>query len=428
MSAGPTLLRYASADVGYGGEPVVRDAWLDLAAGEVAGLVGPNGAGKSTLLRVVTGDAELLGGSVELAGLRLADIPPRERARLVGVVPQHVTAAFSLPAVEYVSMGRHPHLTRFATPDAHDREVVARAMAMTDTARLAAKPTDALSGGDLQRLALAQALAQEPRLLLLDEPVSHLDLNHRLQVLELVRDLADRDGLGVLAVFHDLDLAARFSDRVAVVSGQALGKADTPELVITADLLREVFGVRAVVGTDAVSGAVSVTPVLREASVAVARRGRVLVIGGSGAAAPLFRRLTLAGWEIASGALNVGDADQVVAEAIGLDYAQLPPFAPMDAAAEQRVAQLASGADAIVITEAPFGHGNVGNLRVAISAASAGAAIVLVGDIVGRDYADGEATALWTAACDAGAIHAVDLDAAEVALGQGRTCAERAPG
>ncbi|MEI7813887.1 MAG: ABC transporter ATP-binding protein, partial [Coriobacteriia bacterium] len=353
--------------MGYSGSLVVRGADLSVRAGEVVGLVGPNGAGKSTLLRAVTGDAELLGGEIVLAGRGVSTMPPLERARVVAVLTQQVSAAFSVSARDFVAMGRHPHIARFSAPSDHDREVVQRAMMLTDTLRLADKPADQLSGGDLQRLALAQALAQEPRVLLLDEPTSHLDLNHRMQVLDLTRSLAD-EGMAVLAVFHDLDLAARYSDRIAIVDSGRLGMAESPERVITADALRDVFGVRAVVGTDVVTGAVSVTPVLREAAVMGETRGRVMVIGGSGVAAPLMRRLVLEGWEVSSGALNVGDADQVMAEALRVEYAQIPPFAPMDSEAGIIAAKLAERADAIVVCEVPFGRGNVDNLLVAVHA------------------------------------------------------------
>jgi iron complex transport system ATP-binding protein len=402
------MLAYVLADVGYHREPVVCGASLEVAAGEVVGLVGPNGAGKSTLLRAVTGDAELLGGRVTIGGHDAASLQPIERARLVGVVPQQIVAAFSLPARDFVAMGRHPHLSRFAAPADADLAIVERAMRMTDTLRFAHKSTDALSGGDLQRLALAQALAQEPGVLLLDEPVSHLDLNHQLQVLDLIRELAD-EGIAVLAVFHDLDLAARYADRVAVVADGRMGAVGVPADVITTTTLREVFGVRAVVGTDVVTGCVSVTPVLREQAVAGQSRGQVLVIGGSGVAAPLMRRLVLAGWLVSASALNAGDADQVVAEALGVEYVELPPFAPMDALAETRVRELAAAADAIVVAEVPFGHGNVGNLRAAVEA---GRPVILVGCIEGRDYSGGAAEALWTAALEGGARQACDLEAA----------------
>ncbi|NTW28813.1 MAG: ABC transporter ATP-binding protein [Coriobacteriia bacterium] len=405
------LLEYARADVGYAGAPVVCGANLEVHAGEIVGLVGPNGAGKSTLVRTVTGDAELLGGALNLGGLPAREYSSVARARMVGVVPQQVQPAFAVPARDFVAMGRHAHLSRFASPGEHDREVVDRAMALTDTAHLADKPTDQLSGGDLQRLALAQALAQEPRILLLDEPVSHLDLNHRLQVLDLTRELAD-SGLAVLAVFHDLDLAARYADRIAVVADGRLGEALPPALAITAEMLSAVFGVRAVVGTDPITGSVSVTPVLREGAVARTQRGRALVIGGSGVAASLMRRLVLAGWHVSAGALNLGDADQLVATALGLEYAAIPPFAPMDAEAQEHVAQLSQEADVVVVAEIPFGNGNVGNLRAAVVAARAGTPVVLVGAIAGRDFAGGEAETLWSEALALGAKAVANHDAA----------------
>ncbi len=406
------LLRYSAASVGYAGHVVVADARLEVSAGEIVGLVGANGAGKSTLLRAVTGDSELLGGSIEVAGQPLPSLSSRERAALVGVVPQQVSVTFSFPAEEFVEMGRHPHLPRFGQPGAADREAVERAMLLTDTAHLARRAVDELSGGDLQRLSFAQALATQPRVLLLDEPVSHLDLNHRLQVLDLSRDLAD-SGLAVLAVFHDLDMAARYSDRVAVVSAGALSDAASPGSVITADMLRSVFGVRAVVGTDPVTGSVSVTPVLRDGAVSSTVRGRVHVVGGSGVAAPLMRRLVLAGWTVSSGALNTGDADAILADALGVEYACIPPFAPMDSESAVHAARLAAQADVVVVCEVPFGHGNVDNLLVAVRAEKP---LVIVGDIAGRDFAGGAATAYWAEALANGAVTVESADEVERTL------------
>jgi iron complex transport system ATP-binding protein len=402
-------LAYEAATVGYPGVTVVRDASLGVAPGEVVGLIGPNGAGKSTLLRAVTGAARVSAGRIILSGEPLDTLGPRERARIVGVVPQTVSASFAFSAREFVLMGRHPHLGRLQHVSISDIALAEEVMERTDTLRLADEPVDTLSGGDLQRLALAQALAQEPSVLLLDEATSHLDLNHRLQVLDLVRDLAD-GGLAVLAVFHDLDLAARFSDRLGVVANGALGPVGPPADVLTAPLLSRVFGVRAVVGTDPVTGSVAVTPVLREGAVTGERCGRVLVIGGSGTAAGLLRRLHLAGYEVGAAALNRGDVDQAVAETLGLERVDLPAFGEVDSAAETAVARMASEADVVVVCEVPFGRANLGNLR---AIAGAAAKTVLVGEFgAEREFSGGDATALVDRLRDAGALTVVDTERA----------------
>ncbi|MDY0341397.1 MAG: ABC transporter ATP-binding protein, partial [Coriobacteriia bacterium] len=178
MSEGP--LEFLDTSIGYGARTVVRGVSFTITPGEFVGLVGPNGAGKSTLLRAITGGATVSSGDVVWGDVSLARMPERERARIVGVVPQTQFAAFSFTARAYVEMGRHAHLGRLASPGEIDAAIVDEVMARTDTARLADQPVDELSGGDLQRLTLAQALAQQPRILLLDEPTSHLDLNHAL--------------------------------------------------------------------------------------------------------------------------------------------------------------------------------------------------------------------------------------------------------
>lgn len=402
-------IEFARADVGYASQPVVRGASLTVARGEFVGLVGPNGAGKSTMLRVLTGEAELLGGDVRVAGGDIGRIDSMTRARIVAVVPQTPPTVFGFTAREYVALGRHPHLGPVERMDATDEAVVDDAMRRTDTARLADERVDTLSGGDLQRLTLAQALAQEPGVLLLDEPTSHLDLNHRLQVLDLVRELAD-SGLAVLAVFHDLDMAARYSDRIAVVHDGALGPAGSPADVLTPEAVRRVFHVRSVVGADPVTGAVLVTPVLREDAAVSPTRGSVFVLGGNGEGARLMRRLALAGYRVVAGALNRGDIDQAVAAALGVPHVELPPFGQMTESDARAVGELARSADARIVCGVPFGSANLPNLE---AVTAAGAPLLFLGELTEeRDFTGGQALDLARRASSAGALVGVaDEDA-----------------
>jgi iron complex transport system ATP-binding protein len=398
-------LEYRSATVGYR-VPVVRDATLTVVPGEIVGLIGPNGAGKTTLLRAVTGTARLFDGEVLVAGRDVGAYTRRDLSRLVGVLPQTSPDTFGFTGRAYVEMGRHAHVPRFGAMSPADVAAVDRALELTDTSSLADEAVDTLSGGDLQRLTLAQTLAQEPSVLLLDEPTSHLDLNHRLQVLDVVRDLADgtggRDPLAVLAVFHDLDMAARYSDRLAVVHAGGLRPADSPERVLTTETLEEVFGVRAVIGTDPVTGAVQVLPVVRAGEKVAARGVAVLVISGSGTGAAIMRRLAVAGFNVSAGALARGDTDERVATSLGAAFVPLAPYGEMDEAEEARVRSSVAKADVVVVAATPFGPANVGNLR---AVASSSARVVLVGSIgPDDDFTRGEASALWDGLATRGSV------------------------
>lgn len=395
-------LEFHNASIGYGSRTIVQDASFSVTPGEFVGLVGPNGAGKSTLLRALTGGAVVRTGDVLWGGISLVRMAERERARIVGVVPQTQMATFSFTARAYVEMGRHAHLGRLASPDATDAAIIDDAMARTDTARLADQPVDELSGGDLQRLTLAQALAQQPRILLLDEPTSHLDLNHALQVLELVRALAD-DGLTVLGVFHDLGLAARFADRISIVDDGRVTVPAAPSDALDAQVISDVFGVRAVVRIDPVTGSIAVTPIVRGADLVPATAGpRIGLVCGSGAGAGLMRRLALAGHPLFVGALNRGDIDHAVAEAVGASVVELPAFGEVDDAAEREVRAAYEACACVVVCETPFGTANLRNLEAAVMS---GRPLVLVGTMdEKRDFARGAARELWARAVDAGAM------------------------
>jgi len=240
-------LTIENLSAGYDRTVVLRDISLAAQAGQVLGLIGPNGAGKSTLLRAISGTLAPTKGSIRLGATDLARLPAAERARLAAVVPQgaHLPEGFSV--AEVVLMGRAPHLPRFGGESARDHEIARQAMQRTATWALAERWIGELSGGERQRVLIARALAQEPRLLLLDEATAHLDLKHQTATLNMARRLA-RSGLTVIAALHDLNLAALYADRLALLHEGALLICDTPDRVLTPDWLRQAYDVEAVVG------------------------------------------------------------------------------------------------------------------------------------------------------------------------------------
>jgi iron complex transport system ATP-binding protein len=237
-------LELLSASLGYADHPVLRQVSLRVDPGEILAVVGPNGVGKSTLIKAGSGALAPLSGEVRINGQDLRSLRPAARARLVSVVPQATDLPGSFLALDVVLMGRTPYLGWLENEGALDREAAQLAMERTELAELAERPVGELSGGEQQRVLIARALAQQAPVMLLDEPTAHLDLRHQDQVLRLVRELARERSLAVLLALHDLNLVARFADRVALLSNgrvRALGK---PEQVLTPDQLAEVYGMR----------------------------------------------------------------------------------------------------------------------------------------------------------------------------------------
>ena len=239
----PPVLRAEGLAVALGGRDVLRDLAFTVAEGERVAVVGANGAGKTTLLRAVAGLIPH-GGTLELRGRPVGSWPPKERARAVALVRQQADLAVDFTAAEVVALGRAPWLGWAEKLGDADRRRVEAALRSVDLVGLAGRPVTQLSGGEQQRVALAQALVQDAPLLLLDEPTAHLDVRHQLDLVARLAALAE-GGRTVVAAIHDLELAARFADRLWVIAGGTLAADGPPGRVLTAELLRGAFGVEA---------------------------------------------------------------------------------------------------------------------------------------------------------------------------------------
>ena len=235
-------LRFINLTAGYGPRPILHDVNLAVDSGEVVALVGPNGAGKSTLIRVLSGVLPAR-GEAWLNGADLLRLAPAQRARRVAVVPQMIRLPEAFTVGEIVLMGRTPHLPLWGGETRADCEIAWQAMRRTHVEGLSERRVDELSGGEQQRVVIARALAQEPQVLLLDEPTAHLDLKHQVAVLELVRGLAHDHNLAVLLTLHDLNQAAQYADRVALMQQGRLVAQGLAADVFTADRISAVYGV-----------------------------------------------------------------------------------------------------------------------------------------------------------------------------------------
>jgi iron complex transport system ATP-binding protein len=253
---------------GRAGTPsfALRDVDLDIATASITGLLGPNGCGKTTLLKLLSGVLQPTSGRVELDGRRLSTMPRRETARHLAVVPQETHPAFDYSALEIVLMGRHPHLRPMQVEGPADIAIAFEAMEATSTAHVAGRPFYSLSGGEKQRVVIASALAQQPQVLLLDEPTASLDLGHQLEVASLLTGLSRRRAVTMVLATHDLNLAASLCDTLVLVSaGAVLAHGRTRE-VLTDGAIRALYGIEADVRYHEAAGHLTVVPVGRARS------------------------------------------------------------------------------------------------------------------------------------------------------------------
>ncbi|MGI0156496.1 MAG: ABC transporter ATP-binding protein, partial [Thermoplasmata archaeon] len=339
---------------------------LSVRRGEFVALAGPNGSGKTTLLRALLGFLTPEEGTVELLGTPVAQLNVRERARRVAWVPQEESPRDDVPVLEYVLYGRYAHLGPLEGESDEDRRF---ARSVLDEVGLGDRAQDgvlSISGGERQRAILARALAQGSPVLLLDEPTSHLDIGHQLDLLERVRRLSRLKAVTVIAALHDLNLAARYADRIFVLSRGRRYADGRPADVLSEELLDRVWGVVADLRRDPRTGTPYLLPhrVIGGAPSATTppTLGPVHVVAGGGAGSPYLRALTDDGFRLTAGALHLLDSDSDTAETLGIPTAVEVPFAPLGPEVRVRNRELLSAARAIVVAPFAVGPSNLSNL------------------------------------------------------------------
>lgn len=251
MTAG---LAFHQVSFSYPGKPVLTGINLTVTPGEMVGLLGPNGSGKTTLLKLGSGVISPLEGTITLGGSDIGSMRRKAIAREVAVVPQQFNIPYAFSAIDVVMLGRFPFSGLFPGDNAADSQAAAEAMSLAAAEHLSDRRFDELSGGERQKVILAMALAQQPKLLLLDEPTLHLDISRQVEILELVRRLNRTRGLTVLAAIHDLNLAALYFDRLIVLKNGRIVANGPPAAVLTEELIGSIFDTQVKVEIDPVTG------------------------------------------------------------------------------------------------------------------------------------------------------------------------------
>ena len=267
-----SLLEIDGLAYAYPGRPVLRGVSFAVERGERFGILGPNGSGKSTLVRLLSRILRPTAGTIRLGGADLAAVPLRELARRIAVVPQETSLDFPFSVLEVVLMGRAPHLGGLGLEGDRDVAAAERAMSEAGVAELAGRPFQELSGGEKQRVVIARALAQEPELLLLDEPTTFLDIKHEVAIFDLLADLSSERGITVVVVLHDLNLAALYCERLAFLRGGELLACGRTEEVLTYRNVRTAYDTEVYVDVNDLTGRLNVLPLGRSVREQIAKR------------------------------------------------------------------------------------------------------------------------------------------------------------
>ncbi|MFH0968745.1 MAG: ABC transporter ATP-binding protein [Methanobacteriota archaeon] len=356
-----TILEVTDLSAGYGDHEVLKKIGLLIREHQFIGIIGPNGSGKSTLMQVLARSLSPGAGVVLFRGDDLDTLSFRDFGRKVGFVPQESGIPFAYSVYDIVMMGRNPHIPRFRQPSVQDHEMVSQALVQTGTMDLAERPITSLSGGERQRVLIARVLAQDPELLLLDEPFAHIDLHHQHELIRLIRDTT-KGKKAVIGVFHDINLAATYCDHLIMLHNGVIRASDTPRKILQNSLFQEIFKISTVIGENPVTG----TPHLyvTEPIPAKTNEQNIVIISGGGTGALLISQLATTGYQLSCGVLSENDADCQTARRYGLNFIHEPPFSKISLQHEHMLLEQVITADQVIVTAMPVGWGNYPNIRV----------------------------------------------------------------
>jgi len=382
------LLKVKGISFAYNRRQILEEVSFEVKEGEILGILGPNGAGKTTLLRVISGTLVPLKGEVLFGGVNIWEMSPKERAKRVAVLPQSEPPADYLTVKEMVMLGRVPYFSLLLGARKEDEERVEKALEMVGMEDFANRKMGQLSGGERQKVLIARALAQQPRLLILDEPIVHLDLSHQLEILFLLKKLQEEENLSIICVIHDVNLASYFSDKLLLMKDGRVFAYGEPAEVITQDNLKKVFDIHALVRGNPLSG----RPYISIINKREVKGPRIHLIAGGGSGREIMERLVAEGYSLSVGVVNVGDSDYEIAEGLDIECVEEAPFAPISEEAYSRALELVREAEAVIVAPLPFGWGNMKNLEIAEIAQSEGKEVFIAGNgLEERDFTGGKA-------------------------------------
>lgn len=357
-----TMLFFPHVAVGYGEKTVLRDVSFQVKKGEYVALIGSNGTGKSTLIKCVSGLLPLNSREIEICGKNSRKLKPKERARMVAVVPQSYYVDYDFTVEDIVMMGRNPYIDFRHRESQEDREIAERAMKLTKTDMFRNRLYNQLSGGERQRVILARAITQQPEIILLDEPTSALDLHHQIEVMELIRQLNEKEHITVLAVLHEINLASRFCSRIVILKDGKVKADGTPREIINRQEMEELYEMRLLVKNNPLIEKSEIIPIRVMDEKQTAKPLRIHVICGEKGGVRILEQLTNMGHAVTAGVVNRESDDAEICEYLDIPRVEIGSFQTVGQEELAKNLELMKDADAVIVADILFGEANIRNL------------------------------------------------------------------
>ena len=412
MSRKRKVLSVKNLDFSYNQNKVLDNISFSVEEGSFISILGPNGSGKSTLVNLISKVLRGYEGKIEVGGRDIKELNPKDIAKMVAVVPQYTNPGFSFTVAEMVMMGRHPYISRFGMEGKEDFDAVSGAMEKTKILPFANRKFTELSGGEKQRVIMAQALAQDSSILLLDEPTSHLDINFQIEFMNLFLSLNKKENKTIIGIFHDVNLAIQNSKKIMLLKEGRIFNFGSGEDIINRESIKSVFGSDVFIGRNPVTKKLYVSPVFNPgddqgiSSQKANKYLRVHIIGGGGAASPVMNLLHSSGYTVSCGVINTLDTDIDTAQMLGIPYVAEAPFSPISFISQNKNIEFIKSSDVVILPAVEFGSGNFSNLVSVKEAISSGEKVIVIDEknIRERDHTGGKAEKLYRRIIEDGAI------------------------
>lgn len=391
-------IKVQSLKFGYKDDLVLKDISFSLEEGQFMSIIGPNGSGKSTLLKNICNLEKPNSGEIEIHGENISQYKSKELAKKIALVPQDTFISYDFSVFDVVLMGRFPYLGRFDKETDEDFEITKEALKITNTFHLRDRNINEISGGERQRVIIARALAQEPDIIFLDEPTSHLDINHQMDLLNILRNLNKEKNTTIVLVIHDINLACRYSDIIMLLDKGEILSIGSPKEVVTRENIEKAYGLNTIIEENPYTNSLYIVPLSLNGIVKkVDKKEKVHIISGGGTGREIISKLEEAGYDLSLGVINVGDSDWQLGKELSIKMVEEKPFSHISEEAFKKNIQFIREADIVVLGSTPYGRGNMKNLEAASLALNMGKTVYFLDNYSKDnkfDYTDGEAEKL----------------------------------